>query len=98
MVGRTELESLLAFVSAGGRVCPLPYRWIELWRLLPARRQTGAGWQPPLPLILAGWWGSSDEAKRAMLREHIEWAASHHALSEIDSFLRALPESEWAHG
>jgi hypothetical protein len=35
------------------RVCPLPPMWHRLWKMLPNRTQSGAGSQPPPPLILA---------------------------------------------
>jgi hypothetical protein len=54
----SELDQLLAYCRENQRVCPVPRRWHELWELLPEKRQLGIEWQPPLPLILAAWWGS----------------------------------------
>jgi hypothetical protein len=31
------------------------------------------------------------------LREHLEYAAAKGVLSEVDAFLRKLPENEWRH-
>jgi hypothetical protein len=55
-MGKQRLDDLIAFVRSNGRVCPKPMRRNELYDLLPDRRQVGAGWEPPLPLILGGWW------------------------------------------
>lgn len=71
-------------------------RWMELWEIIPNKKRHGAGWTPPLPLILAAW-GEPDMLKIARLREQIEWANEHNALESVDKFLRRLPENEWFH-
>lgn len=91
------LDQLLAFVRERDRVCPLPERWTELYELLPGTTRVGGGWHPALPLILGGWWHSSVRDKRERLAEHIQYAAAHGVLSQVDQFLRGLAESEWAH-
>jgi hypothetical protein len=90
-----EAADLIAFAQSEQRVCPLPRYWADFWELLPDRRREGAGWIPPLPLILAGWSFSSDQEKARRLRDHILWAADHGALSEASEFLRSLPASAW---
>ena len=90
-----HLAALLEYVQADGRICPSAGRWHELWELLPERRQVGAGWIPPLPLILAAWDHTSGLEKLLRLREHIEYAASHGALATVDQFLRAIPREDW---
>jgi hypothetical protein len=70
------LNEVLAECEAHGRVSPQPQKWNELWELLPDRRRQGAGWEPPLPLILAAWHDSSDAEKRERLRLHLRWARS----------------------
>ena len=93
-----QLNSLIAYGSENGRVCPLPVPWNELWEMLPERRREGFGWQPPLPLILAAWGNSSSEDKRQRLHEHLAWALAHGALNEVDAYLRGLSEDQWLHG
>jgi hypothetical protein len=61
----TTLADLMTEASKDGRVCPQPMIWNQLWELLPDRRRVGAGWEPPLPLILAAWWEASDSDKRS---------------------------------
>ena len=56
-----------------------------------------AGWQPPLPLILAAWHDTPMMLKMLRLAEHIEWAAQHGALVLVASFLRGLREEDWFH-
>lgn len=92
-----QLVALLNYVRADGRICPQPMCWNDLWELLPDRKRTDMdwGWDPPLPLILAGWWASSDLQKSARLKEHIEYAASHGVLDSVEVYLRGLLESDW---
>ena len=86
------VESLVAYCRENNRVCPLPLLWNRLWEMLPNRTRVGAGWQPPLPLILAAWHDTPAMLKMLRLAEHIEWAAQQvHArglgrrLDEIDA-------------
>ncbi len=87
-----DVESLIAYCRANGRVFPV--RWDVLYRLLPNRRRDGNGWVPALPLILGGI-QASDELKQERLAEHIRWAADHDSLPVVDMFLRGLPETGW---
>lgn len=91
----TTIELLLAYCVKGGRVCPTPIKWNDLWEMLPNRRRSNIGWEPPLPLVLGAWWHTSDQEKRERLIEHIQWADRHGALDRVDAFLRGLPEHEW---
>jgi hypothetical protein len=93
-----KFNSLIKFCQENRRVCPQPQRWQELYDLLPNKRRTGAGWEPPLPLILAAWWDTPNLSKVLRLRDHIEWAAKHGVLDDISAFLQALPEDQWFHG
>lgn len=92
-----SVESLIAYCRENGRICPMPQRWTALWALLPNRNRDGAGWQPPLPLILGAWHDTPGMMKMLRLVEHIEWAAKHNALELIAGFLRTLSEDEWFH-
>lgn len=78
-------------------MCPKPTPWDRLWQMLPGRKRVGGGWDPPPPLILAAWWTTPGLAKLLRLEEHIRYAAEQGVLTEIDAYLRALPESDWAH-
>jgi len=90
-------QSLIAYCRENSRVCPEPALWQKLWKLLPGRRQIGAGWQPSLPLILAAWGHTSNQEKMRRLAEHIEWAEKHGKLAEVAVFVRNLDENEWHH-
>jgi len=68
-----------------------------MWKMLPKRRRIGAGWEPPLPLILGAWNYASNLEKMMRLTEHIQWADKHGKLTEISAFLRGLAESDWHH-
>ena len=91
------LAELRSFVQQNQRVCPLPDRWHELWKMLPDRRRVGAGWQPPLALKLGAWWDTPILAKRLRLLDHLDYAAERGVLARVDVFLRSLPEDQWAH-
>jgi len=97
MTTNETLPSLLEHVQANGRVCPLPDHWQRIWEMLPDRRQVGASYDPPPPLILGGWSYSSNLDKILRLRTHIEWAARHGVLDTVGAALRALAENEWHH-
>lgn len=90
-----QLQGLLRFVQADGRICPQPGRWHELWEMLPDKRRVGYGWQPPLPLILAAWDFATGIEKMLRLRQHIEYAAEEGVLDLVDQFLRNLPQDDW---
>ncbi len=92
------LDDILREVTRNGRVCPKPDHWNRLWEMLPARRREGLGWHPPLPLILAGWWESSDSEKRERFHSHIRWAKDQGALDQIVSFIIALKPEDWHTG
>ena len=88
-------QSLIAFCRENHRVCPMPKSWNALFEMLPNRRRTAVGWEPPLPLILDAWEDTPAPLKTLRLAEHIEWAAEHGALDAIARFLRNLPDAEW---
>src|SRR5665213_4385502 len=92
-----SIESLVAYCRENNRICPLPLPWDRLWEMLPGRSRVGAGWQPPLPLILAAWHDTPAILKMLRLAEHIEWAAKHGSLEAIGNFLRELREDDWYH-
>jgi hypothetical protein len=63
--------------------------------MLPDRRQVGAGWEPPLPLILAAWGHTTDDEKRERFREHLRWAHERGAFGEIEQFITSLKPNDW---
>lgn len=93
----SDITDLLAYCRLNNRVCPQPQRWLALWEMLPNRQQIGSSWQPSIPLILAAWYETPAILKMARLAEHIEWAAAHGALPQVESFLRSLKEEDWHH-
>ena len=90
-------EALLKYCCENDRVCPMPSHWKALWAMLPNRKRAGDGWEPALPPILGAWYDTPALLKSLVLREHIRWAEKNGVLNEVDTFLRSLPESEWAH-
>jgi hypothetical protein len=94
---QVTLDGALALSTKNGRICPLPQQWIKLHRMLPARRRIGAGWEPPLPLILGAWYDTSALEKMLRLRQHLEWADRHGALPAVVAYLESLGEEDWLH-
>lgn len=90
-------HTLIAFCREHHRICPMPKSWNALFEMLPNRKRTALGWEPPLPLILEAWERTPGALKTLRLAEHIEWAAEHGALEAVAAFLKALPEEEWLH-
>lgn len=89
------LEKLLKYVKENRRVCPQPDKWNLLWKGLPEKSRKGAGWNPPLPLILAAWWESTDKEKRDRLTLHIQYAFEKGVINDVDRYLRSLADDEW---
>jgi hypothetical protein len=73
-------------------VCPNPIPWSETYKRLEASwRQSGChGDGPPMPLILSGWWYSSDRDKQLRWEQTIQWAEQHNCRDLI----RQIPETE----
>lgn len=92
-----SIDQVLAIATENNRVCLQPQKWQQLYELLPNKSRKGAGWEPPLPLILAAWRDTPSMSKRLRLREHIEWAAKHGCLKQVYEFMQSLPEDEWLH-
>lgn len=91
----TSFETLIAEASKDGRICPQPMVWDRLWQMLPDRRRVGVGWEPPLPLILAAWWKTSDREKRDRFHFHLRWAKEHGAVDEIANLLLNMSSEDW---
>ena len=81
------LAQVLRLARANGRVCPLPGPWRCLYLLLPP----GA----PMPVSARTWDRTPDFEKQRRLREQIEWAARHGALTRLHDCLAALREQDW---
>lgn len=90
-----SVDEVLAIATQQGRVCPQPPQWSALWEMLPGRKRSGSGWQPPAPLILAAWWEASDQEKRERLASHIRYAAENGALDAVAKYLSSLTDEQW---
>jgi hypothetical protein len=92
----SEKDKLINYINQNNRICPQPQVWNKLWDKLKDKERVGsAGWFPPVPLISAAWWDSSDNSKKQRLIEHINWAEKKDQLDEIASYLYKLNEEEW---
>lgn len=84
---------LMAETRKENRVCPLPTRWLEFYRILQ-----DAGVKAPLPsppLTGSAWAATPDSAKRMCFVEQAEWAVKHGLVSKAYDFLAALPKTDW---
>lgn len=86
-VARAGMESLLRYVAADGRICPMPNSWVELREML--------GPDPPQIAILGGWWAVPPVFKMLIVDAQIRYAAEHGKLPMVDRFLRSLSPREW---
>ena len=93
----TEKEKLQYYCQNNDRVCPMPHKWNELYKLLPNREKKGVVDTPPAPLILAGWNYSNNLQKMHRLQQHIEWADESGVLENLAEFVYSLKEEEWFH-
>lgn len=89
------LNDLKLYVQSVSRVCPQPLKWNELWEMLPNKRRIDSGWNPALPLILGGWWHSTDEDKRQRFLMHIKYAYDNGVIDDIARFLYSLKPGDW---
>ena len=87
------LDEAMLESRRNNRVCPTPAKWQELYQLLPDRKNN----RPTPPLVGPAWQVTPSISKRMCLREHLEWAEGHGALSRVMEFLRQLPEQDWHH-
>ena len=93
-----NLEELISYCKDNNRICPQPQLWNLMWEKLKDKKTVGsAGWEPPLPLILAAWWDASPGSKQYRLMQHLNWANTHGQLKEISDFLIGLNEKQWFH-
>jgi hypothetical protein len=93
MSGKDNLATeLYDYVTANGRVCPMPIKWNDFWIALGANQR---GSEPPKPIILSGWWYSEDSDKAHRLKEQIAFASQTGILETADRFLRSLKTDEW---
>jgi len=67
-------------------ICPQPKVWDEIYKKLKKKmseRKTTDIPEPPVPLILNGWWYSSDNEKRIRWEETILWCNKYNFSSQI---------------
>lgn len=86
------VDDVLVMARRQNRVCPLPREWRSIFDQLPDKPQRLAR-----PLVGKEWNLTSSLAKRLVLREQIEWAASAGLLGDLRDLLAQLPEESWLH-
>jgi hypothetical protein len=94
MTSKIELEILVRESFVNGRVCPIPKKWNELYKLITSKTNAN---DLPLPFILNSWWDSTNVMKEMRLKEHLEYAYDNGLIKEVKDFLSKLNESEWHH-
>ena len=69
------------------KICPNPQPWNEVHKKLDrySKKNTCTPSEPPIPLILDGWWYSSDMEKKIRWEEMVEWAKDNRCTEILDS-------------
>ena len=89
-------DDLMVETRKEGRVCPLPTRWLEFYRVLQDARP---GVTPPSPPLTGSAWAATpSNAKRACFAEQAKWAVDNDCIPQAYDFLAGLPKSEWFYG
>lgn len=85
------VDAVVALARRLNRICPVASDWLRLQAILTEFGEAPAAAQGPafrrMPAL----------AKRALLRQQVEWAAEHGCLPDVRAFLEALPEDRWTH-
>jgi hypothetical protein len=84
---------LMALIRKENRVCPLPTRWLEFYRVLQDHARGAA--LPGMPLTGSAWAATPTSAKRMCFREQVEWAVDHGCITPAYEFLKSMPASDW---
>ena len=84
--------SIKAKISSGEYVCPKPVKWDLFYKWL--KLNTGRN-DIPTPLILSGWWPSTNFDKNERLIEQIQIASDHGIEDKAYDFLSKIPDGEW---
>jgi hypothetical protein len=92
------LDEVMLLARRKNRACPVPAKWAEFHKLLPARGADKARPLPaPAPVDGGAWNVTSDMQKRLRLRDQIEWAEREGALGPVGEFLAGLTDEDWHH-
>jgi hypothetical protein len=89
------LEATIGELRHTGRVCPQPQPWNKLWKLMSAWGENARREKPPVPLILAAWWATSNAEKRERFQQQLYWANEHGVLPKVTDYLAELDPTDW---
>jgi hypothetical protein len=89
------VEATIMELTHEGRVCPQPQPWNKLWKSMSAWGENARNEKPPVPLILAAWWATSNEEKRERFQHQLHWANEHGVLSKVTNYLADLGSTDW---
>lgn len=90
-----EIENLVDESAPVGWICPQPDHWKQVYEMLPDRVGSSTEKNPPLPLILGGWWYSTPTQKKERFLAHLRWAARLGVLDTVLAKVRRLEETDW---
>ncbi|MDE2607336.1 MAG: hypothetical protein KGL68_15580 [Burkholderiales bacterium] len=94
-VGAGEYE-LMAEIRKEGRICPLPTRWLEFYRVLQDAAHGAA--LPAPPMSGSAWAANTPATKRNCFAAQVAWAVEQGCVPQAYEFLSALPKSDWYYG
>jgi hypothetical protein len=87
-----SVQVVMTEARRNNRVCPIASEWARLYGVLQS-----AGTDAPPPLTGMELRRSPPLVRRIRVRDQVEWASQHGVLTEVFSFIEALPEDHWLH-
>jgi hypothetical protein len=89
-------QDLMLEARKDGRICPLPTRWLEFYRVLQDNARGAA--LPAPPLSGSSWASASPAAKRSAFEAQLAWATQQGCGAPAYAFLSSLGKSDWYFG
>ena len=83
------MDDLIEYVRSEDRVCPVPYKWNVVNKIMGKVVDKTLSLKFPSPFILAAWGAKSDREKRARLIEQITFS---HQVGKFDE-IRSLSKT-----
>lgn len=88
-----SVADVMAQARRFNRICPVEPQWLRLQAMLA---ECGGSDAPPA-VQGAAFRTMPALAKRAALRDQVEWAADRGCLTQVHDFLRSLSEDNWTY-
>ena len=90
-----KYEEIIKLMDEKEIICPMPGEWGTLYKMLPAKRVNGAGWEPGLPLILAAWDHTPLLPKMLRFQEHLDFALENGVIDQVHEYIFSLTDDQF---